>query len=39
MACALDAESRAYVYLIRLVAFLLIVAGFVNKNKGDKKKE
>ena len=27
-------ESRPYIYAIRLLAFLLIIAGMVNKNKG-----
>jgi hypothetical protein len=30
---AIDAEGRAYIYLMRLFAFVLIIAGIVNKNR------
>ncbi|HEY3863869.1 MAG TPA: DUF5985 family protein [Verrucomicrobiae bacterium] len=31
-------ESHAYIYLIRLVAFILIVVGIVSKNRASKRK-
>jgi hypothetical protein len=34
-----EAEIRPYVYLIRLVAFLLISAAIVDKNRGAKSKQ
>ncbi len=30
-------ETRPYVYAIRLVAFLLIIGGIVEKNRGDRR--
>jgi len=34
-----SAESNAYVYLIRLIAFILIVCGIVSKNRARKRKD
>ena len=34
-----NAESHVYVYLIRLIAFILIVCGIVSKNRGTKGKD
>jgi uncharacterized membrane protein YeiB len=36
LALAADAaaEDRAFLYLIRLIAFLLIIAGIIDKNRG-----
>jgi hypothetical protein len=30
-------ESRPYIYLVRLVAFLLIIAGIVEKNRAQRR--
>lgn len=31
-----DEEARPYIYAIRLVAFLLIIGGMIDKNRGDR---
>ena len=39
MVWSAGAESSAYIYLIRLIAFILIVFGIVSKNRAGQRKD